>query len=287
MRDLRYLKAKRRRVLANRLALAFSTLSALLGIGILFWILSVLVINGIGALNLDIFIYDGAPPGFAESGLRHALIGQLMLTLGATLIGVPIGILAGTYLSEYGGNSTFANFIRDVSDTMMSTPSIVIGTFVYAVIVAPMGNFSGWAGVFALGIMMVPIVLRTTDDMLSLVPKELREAATALGAPKYRVIKDVVYRSAKVGMLTGILLSIARIAGETAPLLFTSFNNNFFNLNMDEPIASLTVTMFNYATSPYEDWQQLGWAAAFILASFILSINIIGKLIIKTTKRAP
>lgn len=279
------MRAKQKRLLINYLALGFSILSAMAGIAFLFWILWVLVSNGIHALNLDIFRFDGAPPGFAESGLRHALVGQLILALGATVIGVPIGILAGTYLSEYGINSKFAHFIRDISDTMMSTPSIVIGTFVYAIVVAPMGHFSGWAGIIALAIMMVPIVLRTTDDMLTLVPQTLREAAAALGAPKYKVIIQIVYRSAKIGILTGILLSIARITGETAPLLFTSFNNNFYSDNVNEPIASLTVTMFNYATSPYEDWQQLGWAAAFILTAFVLGINIIGRLFIKRRRK--
>jgi len=279
------MRAKQKRLITNYIALGFSILSALAGIAFLFWILWVLVSNGINALNLNIFRFDGAPPGFDESGLRHALVGQLILALGATMIGVPIGILAGTFLSEYGINSKFAHFIRDISDTMMSTPSIVIGTFVYAIVVAPMGHFSGWAGIVALAIMMIPIVLRTTDDMLTLVPQTLREAAAALGAPKYKVIIQIVYRSAKIGILTGILLSIARITGETAPLLFTSFNNNFYSANINEPIASLTVTMFNYATSPYEDWQQLGWAAAFILTVFVLGINIIGRLFIKRRRK--
>jgi phosphate transport system permease protein len=277
--------AKRKRILVNYFAQGFSVLSAVAGITFLFWILWVLFINGFNALNLDIFRFDGAPPGVIESGLRHALVGQLILALGATVIGVPIGILAGTYLSEYGINSRFSHFIRDISDTMMSTPSIVIGTFVYAIVVAPMGHFSGWAGIIALAIMMVPIVLRTTDDMLSLVPRTLREAAAALGAPKYKVIIQIVYRSAKIGILTGILLSIARISGETAPLLFTSFNNNFFSTNVNEPIASLSVTMFNYAVSPYEDWQQLGWAAAFILTAFILGINILGRIFIQRRRK--
>ena len=273
---------RRRRV--NKVILTLSTLSAVAGIAVLFWILGVLLYNGLGALNLNIFLYDGAPPGYEDSGLRHALLGQLMLAVGATVIGVPTGILAGTWLNEYGGNSRFANFLRDISDIMMSAPSIVIGTFVYAIMVAKMGHFSGWAGMVALAIMMVPIVLRTTDDMLGLVPQELREAATALGAPKYKVIMQVVYRGAKVGILTGILLAIARISGETAPLLFTAFNNNFFAMDMNEPMASLTVTMFNYTISPYEDWQQLGWVAAFILALFVLSINIMGRIIIHRKK---
>jgi phosphate transport system permease protein len=252
--------------------------------GFLFWILGILVYNGVDALNMNIFTLEGAPPGYAESGLKHALIGQLYLVGVATIIGVPLGILAGTYLSEYGQKSKLAETIRDVSDIMMSAPSIVIGAFVYAIIVAPMGHFSGWAGSIALTIIMLPIILRTTDDMLQLVPSTLREAAFALGAPKYKVVIQVVYRGAKAGILTGILLGIARVAGETAPLLFTSFNDNFLNHDMMEPMASLTVTMYNYATSPYEDWQKLGWAAAFILSMFILGLNIIGRLFLYKKK---
>lgn len=276
--------ATKRRKRINRFVLLLSTVSALIGLVFLFWILGVLIYKGIDALNLGIFLYDGAPPGREESGLRHALVGQGMLVGVATLIGVPLGLLAGTYLSEYGKNSRYANFIRDLSDIMMSAPSIVIGAFVYAVLVAPVGHFNGWAGSVALAIMIIPIVLRTTDDMLSLVPQTLREAAAALGAPKYKAILQIVYRGAKVGIVTGILLSIARIAGETAPLLFTSFSNNFFSTDMNEPIASLTVTIFNYATSPYEDWIQLGWAAAFILAMFVLGMNILGRIIIRNRK---
>lgn len=273
-----------KRKLINNIVMALSTLSALIGIGFLFWILGVLIYNGVDALNMNIFTLEGAPPGYAQSGLKHALIGQLYLVGIATVIGVPLGILAGTYLSEYGQKSRLAETIRDISDIMMSAPSIVIGAFVYAIVVAPMGHFSGWAGSIALTIIMLPVILRTTDDMLQLVPSTLREAAFALGAPKYKVILQVVYRGAKAGILTGILLGIARVGGETAPLLFTSFNDNFLNTDMMEPMASLTVTMYNYATSPYDDWQKLGWAAAFILSMFILGLNIIGRIIIMKRK---
>ncbi|MCK4737194.1 MAG: phosphate ABC transporter permease PstA [Sulfurimonas sp.] len=273
-----------KRIVINRVVMTLSTLSAVIGIGFLLWILSVLVINGVDALSWSIFSEEGAPPGYEESGLKHALIGQLMIVGVATIVGVPLGILAGTYLSEYGQKSKLAETIRDISDIMMSAPSIVIGAFVYAIVVAPMGHFSGWAGSIALTIIMLPIILRTTDDMLQLVPSTLREAAFALGAPKYKVITQVVYRGAKAGILTGILLGVARVAGETAPLLFTSFNDNFLNTDMNEPMASLTVTMYNYATSPYEDWQKLGWAAAFILSMFILSLNILGRLFIMKKK---
>ncbi len=274
----------KKRMLINRIILILSSLSALIGISFLFWILSVLIMNGVDAINWNIFTFEGAPPGYEESGLKHALIGQLIIVGVATLIGVPLGILGGTYLSEYGQKSKMAYIIRDISDIMMSAPSIVIGSFVYAIIVIPMGHFSGWAGVIALTIIMIPIILRTTDDMLQLVPSTLREAAFALGAPKYKVITSVVYRGAKVGVLTGILLGIARVAGETAPLLFTSFNDNFLNTDLNEPMASLTVTMYNYATSPYDDWQSLGWAAAFILSMFILGLNIVGRLLIMKRK---
>jgi phosphate transport system permease protein len=277
--------AVQKRIMMNRLALGFSTLSAIIALAFLFWILAVLVMKGVNALNWNIFIFEGSPPGYAQSGLKHALVGQLILVGLATGIGVPLGILAGTYLSEYGKNSKLANTIRDISDIMMSSPSIVIGAFVYAIIVMPMGHFSAWAGAISLAIIMIPIILRTTDDMLQLVPQTLREAAFALGAPKYKVILNVVYRGAKAGILTGVLLGIARVAGETAPLLFTSFNDNFFTTDLHEAMPSLTVTMFNYAISPYEDWQQLGWAAAFILSLFILGLNILGRLILFAGKR--
>jgi len=275
-----------KRVLINKIVMGLSVLSTMIGMGFLFWILSILVINGIDAISWNIFIYEGAPPGYEESGLKHALIGQVILISISTVIGVPLGILAGTYLSEYGGlKSKLANIVRDVSDVLMSAPSIVIGSFVYAVVVAPMGNFSAWAGIIALTIIMVPIILRTTDDMLQLVPSTLREAAFALGAPKYKVILQVVLRGAKTGILTGVLLGVARVSGETAPLLFTSFNDNFLSTDLSQPIASLTVTMFNYATSPYEDWQKLGWAAAFILSMFILTLNILGRVILAPRKK--
>lgn len=276
--------ATQKRVMINRLVMALSTLSAMIGLGFLFWILFILVSNGIEAINWDIFIFEGAPPGYEESGLKQALIGQLIIVGVASVIGVPLGILAGTYLSEYGQKSKLAEIIRDISDIMMSAPSIVVGSFVYAIMVVPMGHFSALAGIVALTIIMLPIILRTTDDMLHLVPTTLREAAFALGAPKYKVIMQVVYRGAKAGILTGILLGVARVAGETAPLLFTSFNDNFMSTDLMEPMASLTVTMYNYATSPYEDWQRLGWAAAFILSMFILGLNIIGRLILLTKK---
>jgi len=273
------LDAFRKRKIVNGVVLVLSTLAAVFGIVWLFWILGTLVYKGFSALSIDVFIGDPPSPGDETGGLKHAIVGQVLIVVTATVIGIPLGVLAGTYLSEYGGNGRLANFIRDMSDVMMSVPSIVIGTFVYAVLVKPVGHFMGIAGALSLAIMMVPIVLRTTDDMLRMVPPELREAAYALGATKFKVIKDVVYRSAITGIVTGVILAVARIGGETAPLLFTSFNNNFFTLDMTQPMPSLTVTMYDYAMSPYKYWQELAWAAAIILTVGVLGANILGRLI--------
>jgi phosphate transport system permease protein len=275
---------KNRRKIANTVILALSTIAAIAGIAILFWILGVLLIKGFSYISLATFTQDGTPPGMEGGGLRQALVGHLLLTGVAMGIGIPVGMLAGTYLSEYGQGSKVANFVRDLSDIMMSAPSIVVGVFVYGIMVAPVHHFSGWAGSVALAILAIPVIIRTTDDMLRLVPQTLREAAYALGAPKWKVIFQVVYKGAAVGLMTGILLGVARVAGETAPLLFTSFNNNFFSLNMNDSMASLTVTMFGYASSPYEDWQRLGWAGAAILTFAVLFINIISRIIMKLKK---
>ncbi len=271
--------AVQRRKLVNKVVLVLSTLAALFGIVWLFWILGTLFYKGFSTLSLEVFIGDPPAPGDNTGGLKHAIVGQTLIVLTASVIGIPLGILAGTYLSEYGGRGRLANFVRDLSDILMSVPSIVIGTFIYAILVKPVGHFMGIAGALSLAIMMVPIILRTTDDMLRMVPPELREAAYALGATKFKVIKDVVYRAAITGILTGVILSVARIGGETAPLLFTSFNNNFFTLNMFQPMASLTVTMYDYAMSPYKYWQDLAWAAAIILTVGVLGANIIGRVI--------
>ncbi len=270
--------AFKRRKLANAVVLLLSTAAALFGIMWLFWILGVLLYKGFSTLSLEVFLGNPPSPGDNTGGLKHAIVGQTLIVLTATIIGVPLGILAGTYLSEYGKNSKLANFIRDMSDVMMSVPSIVVGTFIYAILVKPVGHFMGFAGALSLAVMMIPIILRTTDDMLRMVPPELREAAYALGATKFKVIKDVVYRSAITGILTGVILAVARIGGETAPLLFTSFNNNFFTLDMTQPMASLTVTMYDYAMSPYEYWQKLAWAAAIILTFGVLGANILGRI---------
>jgi phosphate transport system permease protein len=275
------MKREKIRKLRGVAALTLSTLAAFLGLFWLVFILGDVLVHGIKALTPALFLQDPVPAGVVGGGLRNAFIGQLLITFTATLIGVPIGVLGGTYLAEYARGRRITRLVSILSDIMVSVPSIVIGTFIYAVLVKPVGHFSGWAGALALAIIMIPVVLRTTEDMLSLVPWTLREAAFALGAPYYRVITQVVYRGAATGILTGILLSIARVAGETAPLLFTSFNNSFFSTNMNGPIASLTVSIFQYAMGPYDNWHALAWAASFMITIFVLLITIAGRLIIK------
>ena len=275
------MRREKLRVIQSHAAFVVSTLTALFGIFWLVFIIGDILIHGIGALNIDLFIKDPAPAGVEGGGLRNAFVGHLMITLFATLIGVPVGVLGGTFLAEYARGKKIARFISILSDIMVSVPAIVVGTFVYAIIVKPFGHFSGWAGAVALAIIMIPVVLRTTEDMLSLVSWTVREAAFALGAPYYKVIIQVVYRGAATGILTGILLSIARVTGEAAPLLFTSFNNSFFSTNMNEPIASLTVSIFQYAMGPYDSWHAQAWAAALMITVFILIITVLGRLIIK------
>jgi phosphate transport system permease protein len=269
----------KRRFFLNKIVLFLSTLSAILGLIFLFWILITLTIKGITSLNLHLFTSD-----LVDNGLRNLLIGQFILAGIATLIGVPVGVLAGIYLQEYSYNSRLAEIIRNLSDIMMSAPSIVIGVFVYSILVIPVGHTNGWAGIVALAVMMLPIVVRTTDDMLSLVPKELREAGVALGVPKYRVIFDIVIRAAKVGITTGILLAFARIVGETAPLLFTSGNNEFFTLDLNHQFPSLTVAIYNLATMPNPQLVKIAWAGAFVLVVVVLIINLIGRYLVKDKK---
>ncbi len=265
----------------NGLSLGLCSGAALFGLFWLVFILGDVIINGIGSINLGLFFNDPAPPGIEGGGLRNAFVGQLIITFFATVIGVPVGLLGGTFLAEYGRGRRIARVISTLADIMVSVPSIVIGTFVYAILVKPIGHFNGWAGSVALAIIMIPVVLRTTEDMLTLVPWSLREAAFALGAPYYKVIIQVVYRGAAAGIFTGILLAIARVVGETAPLLFTSFNNSFFSVDMNEPISSLTVTIFQYAMGPYESWHGQAWAASFMITLFILFLTIVGRIIIR------
>lgn len=270
-----------KRKIQGIVAMSLSTLAALFGLFWLAFILGDVLVKGISALNPDLFLNDPAPAGDDGGGLRNAFVGQLLITLFATLIGVPIGILGGTFLAEYAKGRKISRIIGVLADIMVSVPSIVIGTFVYAMLVKPLGHFSGWAGAIALAVIMIPVVIRTTEDMLSMVPWSQREAAFALGAPYYKVIMQVVYRGAASGILTGIILSIARVAGETAPLLFTSFNNAYYSLNMNEPISSLTVTIFQYAMGPYEGWHTQAWAAAFVITIFVLVLTIAGRLVIR------
>ena len=272
---------ERKRKIEGVVALTLSTLAAACGLFWLVFILGDVLVHGIGSLKPALFLNDPVPAGMAGGGLRNAFVGQLMITACATLIGVPVGVLGGTFLAEYAKRTVFARVISVLADIIVSVPSIVIGTFIYALLVRPVHHFSGWAGAIALSLIMIPVVLRTTEDMLSMVPWTLREAAFALGAPYYKVIVQIVYRGAATGNLSGVLLSIARVAGETAPLLFTSFNNNFFSTNMNEPVASLTVTIFQYAMGPYEDWHSQAWAAAFVITLFILVLTLAGKLVLK------
>lgn len=275
------MKIENIRKIEGFVAIFLSTAAALFGLFWLAFILGDVILHGLGALNINLFIGDPVPPGIEGGGLRNAFVGQLLITSFATLIGVPVGVLGGTFLAEYARGKKIARLISILSDIMVSVPSIVIGTFIYAILVKPVGHFNGWAGAIALSIIMIPVVLRTTEDMLSLVPWTLREAAFALGAPYYKVIIQVVYRGAATGILTGILLSIARVTGETAPLLFTSFNNSFFSVDMNKPISSLTVTIFQYAMGPYDDWHTQAWAASFMIILFILILTILGRLLVR------
>jgi phosphate transport system permease protein len=272
---------EKKRKIEGVIALTLSTIAAAVGLFWLVFILGDVLIHGIGALNPALFFNDPVPAGIEGGGLRNAFVGQLMITFFATLIGVPIGVLGGTFLAEYGRGTGIARLVSVLADIIVSVPSIVIGTFIYAILVRPVHHFSGWAGAIALSLIMIPVVLRTTEDMLSMVPWTLREAAFALGAPYYKVIIQVVYRGAATGILTGILLSIARVAGETAPLLFTSFNNNFFSWDMNGPVASLTVTIFQYAMGPYDSWHSQAWAASFVITIFILILTIAGRIVLK------
>ncbi|PCH84848.1 MAG: phosphate ABC transporter, permease protein PstA [Piscirickettsiaceae bacterium] len=260
------------RLLMNRLFLILSTLAAVIGLIFLGWILFTLCAKGLAGLSFDVFTTD-----LIDGGLRNVIIGQIIMSGVATLIGIPVGILAGVYLQEYGGNSKSTEFLRDLSDVMMSAPSIVVGTFVYAIVVIPTGHTSGWAGVLALFILMVPIIVRTTDDMLKLVPTELREAGMAIGASKYHVTMNIVIRYAKAGILTGILLAFARVVGETAPLIYTSGSSQFWSTDLTSTFPSLTVSIYNLATMPDDEMVQLGWTGAFLLTTMVLIINLLGR----------
>jgi phosphate transport system permease protein len=265
-----------RRRATNLVALGIAMAAAAFG---LFWLVAILwtlLYNGLGAINLDLFTQMTPPPGSA-GGLLNAIFGSLVLTIGATVVGTPVGMMAGTYLAEYGKTNALAQTIRFINDILLSAPSIVVGLFVYVILVAQMGHFSAIAGIVALAIIGLPVVVRTTEDMLNLVPNGLREAASALGAPMWKVITLVAYRAARNGIITGVLLAVARVSGETAPLLFTALNNQFWSTNMNAPMASLPVTIFQFALSPYEDWQQLAWGGALLITVTILILNIVAR----------
>jgi phosphate transport system permease protein len=267
-----------RRKIANRLITVCSISAAGIGLAFLFLVLWTLLMKGLGGLNIAILTEMTPPPG-ADGGLLNAILGSLVITLFGTLIGTPLGLLAGTYMAEYGKYAKITTVIRFINDVLLSAPSIVIGLFVYEIMVVPMGHFSAWAGIAALAIIVIPVVLRTTEDMLSLVPSGLREAATALGAPRWIVIGKVAYRAALAGLVTGVLLAIARISGETAPLLFTALNNQFWSTDLNAPIASLPVTIFQFAMSPYEEWQRLAWSGALLITLAVLLLNAVARLL--------
>jgi phosphate transport system permease protein len=268
----------------KRINLAMLTVSAAalaFGLFWLIWILATLLYEGGSALSRAALYMQMTPPPGADGGLANAIVGSLIMVASGTLIGTPVGILAGTYCAEYGRSGWLASGTRFLNDVLLSAPSIVIGLFVYSVYVARVGHFSGWAGSIALGLLVVPVVVRTTDDMLKLVPNSLREAAFALGCPTWKVITLVTYRSARTGIVTGILLAVARISGETAPLLFTSLNNQFWSLDMNQPLANLPVVIFQFAMSPYEDWHRLAWGGAALITLAVLALNIAARVIFR------
>lgn len=267
----------KRRQRTNLVGLTLSMAAMGLGLFVLLWILWVLFSNGLAGLDLNVFTADTPAPGSEGGGLRNALLGSLMIVGLSVLVSTPVGILAGIYLTEYGDNSKTAEFTRFVTDIMLSAPSIVLGLFVYSIMVATMGHFSGYAGSVALSLIAVPVVVRTTENMLRLVPGSLREAAFALGAPRWKVSLMVTLRAAKSGVITGLLLAVARISGETAPLLFTALSNQFYSTNMNGPMANLPVVIFQFAMSPYDNWVRLAWAGALIITLTVLALNILAR----------
>ena len=276
--------AQRKR--ANKIGLVLSMAAMVLGMVFLLWILSILFIKGFSSINLDVFTQSTPAPGSEGGGLANAIVGSLMIVASCTLISTPIGVLAGLYLSEYGDRSKVASITRFVTDIMLSAPSIVIGLFVYALVVAQVRHFSGWAGTIALALIAIPVVVRTTENMLRLVPGSLREAAYALGTPKWKVAFMITLRAAQSGVITGILLALARVSGETAPLLFTALNNQFFSTNMNAPMANLPVVIFQFAMSPYDNWVDLAWAAALLITFTVLGLNILARVVFREKVQA-
>ena len=279
-------KLYRRRRWANAQGLVLSMSAMALGLAVLLWILFVLFSNGLAAIDWNMFTKDTPAPGTEGGGLRNAIIGSLMMVGLSVLVSTPVGILAGIYLTEYGDQSKTAEVTRFVTDIMLSAPSIVLGLFVYSIAVATVGNFSGYAGSLALSLIAVPVVMRTTENMLRLVPGSLREAAFALGAPRWKVSTLVTLRAAKSGVITGLLLAIARISGETAPLLFTALNNQFYSTNMGAPMANLPVVIYQFAMSPYDDWIRLAWGGALLVTMAVLLLNILARIFFRDRIRS-
>jgi phosphate transport system permease protein len=280
-RTARYTARRRTDAITTTLAVG----ATLLGLGWLALILGSLLWHGFSGLSPAVFTQMTPPPG-ASGGLLNPILGSLMLTVLAVAIGTPIGILAGTYMAEYGRYDRLTTVVRFINDILLSAPSIVIGLFIYEIMVAPMGHFSGWAGGVALAVIVIPVVVRTTEDMLTMVPNALREAATSIGLPRSLTIMRIGYRAARAGMVTGVLLAVARISGETAPLLFTSLNNQFWSTNLNAPIASLPVVIFQFALSPYKDWQSLAWTGALIITFAVLALSISARALIATRKQS-
>lgn len=272
------------RRLFNAAIVGLSVASAALGLAALGWILWTVAVRGGGALSVDFFTQMPVPPGMEGGGLANAFVGTLLMTGLATVVGVPVGIMAGVYLSEFGRQSRVASTVRFTVNVLMGIPSIIVGLFVYALIVLRMGSFSGWAGATALMFLMLPVIARTSEDMLTLVPHELREAGLALGSPRWKVTLSIVFRAARRGLLTGLLLAVARVSGETAPLLFTALNSPYYPESISTPTANLTVTIFNYAMSPYSDWQQLAWGASLVIMASVLLLTLGARWLIREKK---
>ena len=277
----RRLPMHRRRKAVNAVALALSLAAMAFGLIWLIWILFEVLVLGVSGLSMQLFDESTPPPNVEGGGLANAIVGSGVMVLLATLVGTPIGIFAGIYLAEYGRTGWLGSTTRFINDILLSAPSIVIGLFIYAVVVSRFKQFSGWAGVLALALIVIPVVVRTTENMLQLIPNALREAAYALGAPKWVVIRSVTLKAAMAGVVTGVLLALARIAGETAPLLFTALSNQFFSLNMGEPMANLPVTIFKFAMSPFSNWQELAWAGVFLITVGVLALNILARAIFR------
>jgi phosphate transport system permease protein len=274
-----------RRRLVNLATMSLSVVTMAFALFFLVWVLGTLFAYGASGVSLRVFTETTPPPG-SSGGLLNAIAGSVALVGIAILIGTPVGILAGTYLAEFGSGSRIAMAIRFVNDVLLSAPSIIVGLFVYTLLVVPAGHFSGWAGSVALALIALPVVVRTTEDMLRLVPSSLREAAAALGAPRWKVVVLVAYRASKAGIITGVMLAVARISGETAPLLFTALNNQFWSTDLSRPVANLPVTIFQFAMSPYEDWHTLAWAGALLVTLAVLVLNVVARVVFTPRREA-